>query len=140
MMKPRNTPESEFPLEDCNSPRAYLRLFQSLGIPNKKWRSSYWLYSLAKAPKDKGGIGVDLRVLVEKITVKFGSFTSFLDWMDGVPLDGISSDKEAHALLEAECERLGTSMQEILGGEKTVHFMDKSAVLREVLTYFDSKE
>lgn len=139
-MKQKHVPESKYGLEELETPDDYRRLFLSLDIPNEKWRSSYWLHSIAKLSKNRDGIGKDLRDLVEGITDTFGTFTLFLDWMDGVPINGITSDNEAQALLEAECQRLGVSMQEMLSGERTPHLLDTSAVLREVLSYFKDKQ
>ncbi len=122
----------------CNDRDDFLQLFSAEGIPGTKWRNSYWLNSGSKLPSSKGGVGRCFRNLQKALARRFGKFTLFLEYMDGIPEGGITSDEQADKLVCSEAQRLGTTPDKLLGytGTTGIDFWRKSPALVRVLEHF----
>jgi hypothetical protein len=72
-------------VRECNTREDFLTMFEELGVPGDKWRTSTWLTVTAKLPLEEGGVGNSLSGIVAGIKEdeKFESFPHFVAWMDG---------------------------------------------------------
>jgi hypothetical protein len=123
----------------CQIPADFLKLFSELGIPGDAWRSTAWFRELSGRPKAERPAGITGIPHCIANDGRFASYIDFVAWMDGVPLEGITSDLQAHDLLANEAARLGVTVDMLLHPDSTGEFRKQSHVLRKVLDYFASK-
>jgi hypothetical protein len=97
----------------------------ALRLKNNEWRSSYSL-----AAKHKQGLASAIRE-----DPRFGTHPKFVAWMDGVPLEGISSQEQAMRVSRQAAKRFGVRMRELLDEESCVRYVRESPALRQALEY-----
>ncbi|HLC66244.1 MAG TPA: hypothetical protein VJK52_01245 [Candidatus Nanoarchaeia archaeon] len=87
-------------LRVCETRQDFLRLFRKAKIPPDKWSDYLWL-------RNNGFSGLELAIRSDS---RFGKFSVFIACMEGrLPMNGISSEREAQALLRLEILRLRSS-------------------------------
>jgi len=93
----------------CNTPEDFHALFAVLQVPGDEWKNTNWYNLEAKKPTSDGGIGMPLGELSRSIARRFGSWPTFVAWMEGkneapLPLTEEvrrwDSPKDAHVLFE----------------------------------------
>ena len=115
-------------------------LEQEVGIPDQKWRTYTWLIGSSKKPLEEGGMGRDLRWIVDCINAdpRFGKHAIFRDWMDEIPLKTscqISNKQQALDLLQKEALTLGTTIEAMADPENFVEFVKQSKIFAAVMKY-----